>query len=455
MTSTAKPKYSVPPIIYIALAMAVLTLTPQVAKLWPNALWQPKPAMGDRLSLGDKILLAPSSEKQDAAAEFANGDYASATTKFSALLSRQRNDPESLIYLNNARIGEQAALTIAVSVPIGSNPNVAQEILRGVAQSQDEVNQAGGINGKKLRVQIANDDNDPAIASQIATTFVNDSQIVAVVGHNSSNASVAAAPLYRQSNLVMVTPTSFSNQLSGFGPNIFRTIPATRFVAEPLAKHIVKTTSTARIAVCYDSQSPDNVVFKDEFVASLVANGGTMVNIDCNLVSPSLDPKQAIAAALKQNATGLLLNPHIDRIDRALSVARANQDRLALFSSPTLYTIQTLESGSSTVKGLVLPVIWHPQLPAAQTFAQRAKQYWGGTVNWRTATAYDATQAIIAGLNQTPSRDRLAETLHQSGFSASGASGDIRFLPTGDRLSQPTLVQVQPTASGYEFVPLR
>ncbi|HBY75884.1 MAG TPA: ABC transporter substrate-binding protein, partial [Cyanobacteria bacterium UBA11148] len=50
---------------------------------------------------------------------------------------------------------------IAVSVPMESNLNKAQEILRGVAQAQNEVNRNGGINGMLLKVAIANDENDP------------------------------------------------------------------------------------------------------------------------------------------------------------------------------------------------------------------------------------------------------------------------------------------------------
>lgn len=75
---------------------------------------------------------------------------------------------------------------------------MAKEILRGVAQAQDEVNRSGGINGKLLQVAIANDDNEANQAQQIAKQFVQDTSILAVVGHNSSNASIAAAPIYQE-----------------------------------------------------------------------------------------------------------------------------------------------------------------------------------------------------------------------------------------------------------------
>jgi branched-chain amino acid transport system substrate-binding protein len=70
--------------------------------------------------------------------------------------------------LNNATASNGSSLKIAVSVPIGSNPNVAQEILRGVRQAQDEVNNSGGINGAKLQVEIVNDDNSPEVVREVA-----------------------------------------------------------------------------------------------------------------------------------------------------------------------------------------------------------------------------------------------------------------------------------------------
>ena len=84
-------------------------------------------------------------------------------------------------------------MKIAVSVPIGSNLNIAQEILRGAAQAQDEVNNSGGINGIPLKLVIANDRNKPEISAQVATEFTNDNTIIAVMGHNFSEAANAAA----------------------------------------------------------------------------------------------------------------------------------------------------------------------------------------------------------------------------------------------------------------------
>jgi branched-chain amino acid transport system substrate-binding protein len=409
-----------------------------------------------RMSLGTKMLIAATAtpEKQAGVAALAANDTASARAYFERSLQKHRNDPETLIYLNNATVGPDA-FKIAVSVPISSNLDVALEILRGVGQAQDEANQNNLIGGSGLRVQIVDDENNAKIAQQVAAEFVKDPQVLAVVGHNASNASLAAVPVYQQGGLVMLSPTSFANQLSGAGSYIFRAVPSIRFMAEPLAQYIVKVAQKPNIAVCYDQQAPDNLSFRDELIASLKSHGGKLVSIDCNFSAPTFNPVNAVAQAISGGAQGLLITPHVDRLGKAIALAQANQGRLALFGSPTLYTIKTLEMGQSDFNGLVLPALWHAKAYPDNPFAESARQRWGGNVNWRTATAYDATRAIIAALKPGITRSNLQRTLRSAEFSATGAGEAVQFLPSGDRLGNSLLLQVQPTTAGYDFAPIR
>lgn len=411
-----------------------------------------------RISLGAKILVTADTNprKQAGVQAFAKGDFATATTEFQASLQSNRNDPEALIYLNNAKIGQGKGIKIAVSVPIGGNLNVAKEILRGVAQAQDEVNKSGGINGALLQVEIANDDNDPLVGKQIANNFVKDPSILAVVGHNSSDVSLAAAPEYQKGKLVMISPTSDARNLSGFGNYIFRTIPTNRSQAETLSNYATKTLGKTNIVVCLDSQSQSSQSWKDDFTAAISAAGGKVAPIECDLSAPTFNASAVISQAISQGADGLLLLPSIERLNQAIDVAQVNQRRLALLGSSALYTIQTLQQGQAAVNGMVLSVAWHPQAIPGNPFAGNAVKLWGGEVNWRSATAYDAAKAIISGLGETNTREGLQQALSSPAFSANGATGTVQFS-SGDRNSAAILVQIQPgeSPSGFSFVPLK
>ncbi len=418
-----------------------------------------------RISKGDRLLL-PNDPNHPATAQRKLGiaamgqkQFAEAEKAFAATLAIEKNDPEILIYQNNARALVSAdgnannLITLAVSVPISSNLNVAQELLRGVAQAQDQKNNKGGIGGKLLQIVIADDSNDANLAARIANAFVEDIHILGVIGHNASDASLSAAPIYEDKKLVMISPTSSANRLTNFGAYIFRTVPGTRFMSDPLAEYAVKVLKSKRVGVCFDAKAIDNVSFKDDFVASVVGQGGTIVDQDCDIAAPGFDPAQAIARLTEQDVDSLLIVPHIDRLDLALKLAEANTKNLPLLSSSTMYTGKVFQ-GKKAIENLVLPVLWHPSMNPK--FANEATAYWNGIVNWRTATAYDATQALVTsiGMSNLATRSSIQSTLRSGSFATSGSGAEIRFLSTGDRAGKPILVQIKPKGSTYAFVPM-
>jgi len=463
---------------YNPLKLAAIVATSATALIGMAMLlqqWHQDSQMRARTSLGERVLVTSSvnTDKAAGVTAFSRGDFSTAAKRFERSLQQNHNDPEARIYLNNALIGTHSALKIAVSVPIGSNTNVAQEILRGVAQAQEATNRQGGIGGLRLKVEITNDDNDPAIAKLIAIRLVKDAQVLAVVGHNASDASVAAAPIYIQGGLVMMTPTSFSDQLSSMGPYVFRMVPSIRFLADRLAAYYIKSHPDAKIAICSDASAVDNESYRNQFANGVLAQkiahpNADLVQAPCDFSAKDFDPNVAITNLVKRGANTLLLAPHIDRINKATETAKANQGRLKLLASTSLYTAATLELGQASVNGLLLAVPWHPTMVPGNSFSQEAATLWGGSVNWRTAMAYDATQAIAGGLQQAiatsvqpnPTRDGLRDALRSSDFSVKGASGTIRFIQSGERQIASgfgVVVQVRPAPGsqfGYDFVPL-
>lgn len=417
-----------------------------------------------RFSMGEKILIGADDnpDKQLAADKFAAAKFHEAKIGFTNSLKVNPNDPEALIYLNNSLAAiDGNTVNIGVSVPIGGSLNVTKEILRGVAQAQNEINKQGGIEQdgvkKMLQVQIANDDNQPEVAAQIAAKFVEDSEIMAVIGHNSSSASLAAAPIYQQGNLVMVSPTSVARELSQAGDYIFRTTPSTRVLAETLAQYAVDNIRRQEITVCADSTSPASTSFKDEFSLALFELGGETSNVNCDFGSEDFNPDEVPSKAIANGSEALLLIPSVDRINQALDVSRANQKRLTVLGNHSMYTYETLKIGQSDLNGMVIPTAWHPNSTADSAFNENARELWGMEGSWRTATAYDATKAIASGLNSAATRPQLQQALANSGFTTPGVLGEIRFQRSGDRQVLGTLVKIRPgesSGTGFDFKPI-
>ncbi|HEY9666803.1 MAG TPA: ABC transporter substrate-binding protein [Coleofasciculaceae cyanobacterium] len=413
----------------------------------------------ERISGGEKSLIPKevTSEKQTAVKAIASGNYAEAVSQLETSLKRDRNDPEALIYLNNARIGNKKSYTIAASVPISSDLNGAQEILRGVAQAQNEVNQAGGIKGIPLKVLIANDDNDPGVANKVAAAFVKNSDVLGVVGHYASDVSLATADTYQSGELVAISPISTTVKLSGRSRYVFRTVPSDYVAARALADYMLQTLKQQKVAVFYSSQSGYSQSLKSEFVTAVSLGGGQVIN-EFDLSDPNFNAAQSVNQTIQTGAQALMLAANTGSLDKALQVVQVNGKRLSVLAGDDVYTPKTLELGGLAAENMVLAIPWHILGNPQAAFPKEANQLWGGEVNWRTATAYDAAKALIAGLERNPTRTGVQQALLAPDISAEGAAGAIRFLPSGDRNQGVQLVRIQAgsrTSFGYEFVPIR
>jgi branched-chain amino acid transport system substrate-binding protein len=411
-----------------------------------------------RISVGDRILITAdtNTNKQTAIQAYVSEDYQTAVDKFQASLRTQSNDPEALIYWNNSLANLKGnPLKLATSVPIGGNLDVAKEILRGIAQAQTQINRNGGINGKLIEIEIANDDNDPEIAKQIATELVQDETVLAVIGHNDSNASLAAAPIYQQGKLVMITPTSTAEDLSEIGNYIYRATPNARALADTLANYTIDIAHKKNIGVCADSQAEASKSFQKEFAFAVYERGAKIVSTPCDLSAPNFNPSDIPSQMISNGADSLVLAPSIRSVNQAIAVIQANQGRLTLLGGHSLNTYATLQQGQKDANGMVLTVAWHPKEKTGNPFILDAQKLWGGAVNWRSAMAYDASIAVFNAISTESTREQVQMTLSNPLFKAEGANESIQFLPSGDRNMKGALVKVEPgsrSGTGYDFV---
>ncbi len=411
----------------------------------------------ERWSLGARSLAqSPSEDKLSGITAIASQDYAAAVAALEAALENNRNDPEALIYLNNARIREQEAYTIAVSVPVATAPDPALEILRGVAQAQDEVNRRGGIAGVPLKVMIVSDDNDPTVSQNVANGLVKDESVLGVIGHFGSDATLAAGQIYEQGNLPMISPTSTSVQIANLGDYVFRTVPSDRFTATSLSRHLLSGLGQQNAAIYYNSTNSYSQSLKNEFVTALTSDGGQVV-AEFDLSGSGFNALDTLRQAKAQGAEAIVLAANTDTLDAALLVVAVNRQELPILGGDSIYNPKTLQAVGDSAGNLVVAVPWILLSDPQSTFVRTSASLWGGDVNWRTAMAYDAAQVFIAAMQQNPTRTGIQQIIDDPGFSTLGATGTIRFLPSGDRNQPMQLVTVEAgsrSGYGYDFVPL-
>ena len=448
------------------------------------ALVIPPPAcdmqLADALSCGEEILTpkAISQEKREAIKAWRSGDYHEAEYQFNKALEREKNDPETLIYRNNTRIINRRinARTIAVAVPLNSPDGTFDrglEILRGVAQAQDEAMQKGIY----LKVLIGDDANNPDQAQEIAQAFGKKPEILAVVGHYASENTRPTLPFYRDAQLVVISPGSTSTELSGWGTQaqhvFFRTVSTTQRAAQALAGYLTEQAPKQKVAIFYNSQSEFSLSLRDQF--SLILPKERLIELpEFDLARSNFDAVAVLQRVKQAGGTTIALFPdghtHPNAFRNSLNLLNAitaksapldsdrqtgdtnnlNEPPLILGDS-VMYSHEVLSQvNSDSLSRLVIAVPWHHL--DNPTFSKAARRYWGGNVNYGTATAYDAVKTILKALEQQP-RDRsaLQAILANPQFTATGATGDIHFMGSDRREPVTTLVKIINCPQGHHI----
>ncbi len=410
-----------------------------------------------KLSTGERSLISTTgtSQKQAGINAYAQGNYSEAAQQFQASLQQSPNDPESVIFRGNALAVNGPTLTVGASLPITSDQNAALEMMRGIAQAQQEINSAGGINGQKLLIAMADDNNDNATAQQVAQGFGKDQSVVGVVGPYSSGVSIATLDAYKAAQLPNISPVSTSVELSNASPYFFRTVPSDYIAARALAEYSLSKLQRQRAVVYFNSGSAYSQSLKGEFATAFSLGGGQVIS-EVDLSQSGISLGSTLSTAQQQGADVIVLLPNTGTLNQALQVIAVNDKALPVIGGDDVYSATTLEVGRAAAEEMVVAIPWHIDASPDPSFPGSSRNLWSATVNWRTALSYDAVQAIAAGLRTNPSRAGVQQALKSPNFQTNGASGSIRFLPSGDRNASIQLVTVEPGSGpgGYTFVPV-
>ena len=377
------------------------------------------------------------------------------------------DNPETQIDLNNTQaVKTRTAVTIAVVLPFGRFPQAASEVLRGIAQAQTEVNRNGGVSGKSLKILLADDENQPDRATSIAQTLSQDPQILGIVGHGSSDTTLAAAGVYKTQQLVTLAPISSATSLSGFSPYLFRTMPSDRLPARALSQHMTTNLKKRRAAVFFSAKNTYSQSLKTEFKNALFYGNQGEVVTEIDLTLPDFNPAEALKLARAKNAEVLIFANSPSDVDRALLVIQTNRQALPVLGSDALYSDKVRDALNPVTQSLTLAVPTQQVGLNRSPFAQSARRLWKTPVTWRSALAYDATVALTRAiataqsLSQTSGstsgiRDRIRSALASPQFQVAGSVGPIRFTETGDPQEAIQLVTLRsnPTTRQPEFSP--
>ncbi len=144
-----------------------------------------------------------------------------------------------------------------------------------VMLAADKQNISGGLLGKKIQIIVEDDVCKPEIATNVASKMVSEG-VIAVIGHFCDRATLAAMPIYHDNNILVISPSSISPELTlkGDYPLFFRTIPHEATQAILQTRFISEYLRAKKVAIVHDKG------FYEKKIAISVKEGLTEKNID-------------------------------------------------------------------------------------------------------------------------------------------------------------------------------
>lgn len=160
----------------------------------------------------------------------------------------------------------------------GRTSSFGQSTKNGVEMAADEINKAGGINGRQVKIITEDDQGEPNKAATVVTKLINQDKVHALLGEVASSNSLAAAPKAQEARVPMISPSSTNPAVTQVGDYIFRVCFIDPFQGEVMAKFAANNLKAKRAAILYDFNSDYSRGLYQFFKRSFTGLGGQIVS---------------------------------------------------------------------------------------------------------------------------------------------------------------------------------
>lgn len=171
--------------------------------------------------------------------------------------AQETSEPQGSASQNTAAADsvDKAPIKIGVSTAItGPAPLDGERSVQGINMAVEEINAAGGVNGRPLEVIIEDDQNTANIAVNVVNKLVSDPDIVAILGPHRSTNAMATEHIMASYEIPFLTGASSPNLTTQVdNPWFFRIRGSDSFVGQIIAKYALEEVKATKIGVIYNN----------------------------------------------------------------------------------------------------------------------------------------------------------------------------------------------------------
>ena len=335
----------------------------------------------------------------------------------------------------------------------GEAEGYGQQVKYGLTLAMEEINQGGGIQGRKIDIFFDNDESSDTVAVQKVNQMIKNSRVPLIIGGVTSNVALAMAPICGQNKVVLLSPSASSPKLSGINEYFFRNYPSDTLEGRVMAAHAVRRMNIKNVAILFvDKEYGQGLrdVFKSEFT-----NMGGTVSFEQGYSEGTTDFAPIVKEIKTAAPNAIYLPGYYSDIALILRELKKQKVESKIISSGGMASPRLLEMAGEEAEGVVFPQPPYDaksSSPVMQKFVSSYKAKFFTEPDVYAAYAYDALKLVALAIDKSGAnypgelRNRMADL---SGFN--GVTGEVSFDPKGDVDITPRIFQVK----GGAFAPVQ
>ncbi|MHB1676284.1 MAG: branched-chain amino acid ABC transporter substrate-binding protein [Sulfuriferula sp.] len=325
------------------------------------------------------------------------------------------------------KIGSASPLT-------GAQAHLGKDNANGAQLAVDEINAHGlSLGGKKIHIElIAEDDQaDPKTATTVAQKLV-DENVVGVVGHLNSGATIPASKIYFDAGIPQISPSATAVAYTAQGYNTaYRVMSNDHQQGQALGQFAVNQLGAKKIAII-DDRSAYGQGLADEFEKAVKAAGAEVVARE--YTTDKATDFMAILTSIKAHSPQLVffggMDPQAAPLVRQMHELGLNAQ---LLGGDGMQTPLFIQLAGQDAEGVIastpgLPVL---EMPGGKAFKQKFNARFGEIQNY-SPYAYDAVYVLVDAMKRAQSADPAKYLAELPKTDYQGVTGRIRFDHKGD-----------------------
>ena len=308
---------------------------------------------------------------------------------------------------NEIRIGVNYELT-------GDVASYGQASVEGIELALEEVNNAGGINGKTIRWIKYDNKSDKSQATTLATKLMTQDKVIAVLGPATSGAFKATIPEAMKNKIVVASGSATDDSVTiddnGVKEYAFRICFTDSYQGTAMANFALNNLSATKAVVILDNSSDYAKGLATNFTSTFEAGGGKVVATEA-FVSGDTD-FNAIITKIKGESFDVVFIPgYYNEAGLIIKQAR-NQGIDAPILGPDGFGAPELTelAGADALNDVYFSSHFSSldKDPSVMGFIESYKAKYGKEPDQFAALGYDLAMFVIDGIKRAGSEDPVA-----------------------------------------------